>query len=63
MNSLESKKKSWYKKSYVRVTGYEMTKIRQYCLKNHISRNRLMLESAMYCIENDISVKDLFNTE
>ncbi len=67
MESSESKKKKvkepCYKKSYVRVTGYEQIKIRNYCLKHHISKSRLMIESAMYCIENNISVKDLFNTE
>lgn len=55
--------KSDYKKSYVRITGYEQVKIRQYCLKHHISRNRFMLESAMYCIDNDIPVKKLFSDD
>lgn len=55
--------KPCYKKSYVRVNGYEKIMINHYCLKHHISRNRLMIKSAMYCIENDIPLKDLFNSK
>lgn len=62
MKNPESPEKSVSKKFYARVTLYEQCKIRQYCLKHHISRNRMMIESAMYCIDNDIPVKELLNT-
>lgn len=61
--STDKSGKSDCKKSYVRITGYEQIKIKQYCLKHHISNNRFMLEAAMYCIENDIPLKELFSND
>lgn len=57
MNDLKVKN---CKKSYVRVTEYERNKIKQYCLKHHISKSRLIIEATLYCIENNISIEELF---
>lgn len=49
------------KKTYARVSNFEKCRIKQYCLKYHLSENRFMIESAIYCIENNIPVKELFS--
>lgn len=57
MNDLKIKN---CKKSYVRVTEYEGNKIKQYCLRHHISKSRLIIKATLYCIENNISIDELF---
>lgn len=57
MNDLKIKN---CKKSYVRVTEYEGNKIKQYCLRHHISKSRLIIKATLYCIENNISIEELF---
>lgn len=49
------------KKTYARVSNFEKYRIKQYCLKHHLSENRFMIESAIYCIENDIPVEELLS--
>ena len=53
--------KKYHEKKYrtfsvnAKIDEYEM--IEEYCKKNGISKNSLLLNSAKYCIENNIDLK------
>ncbi len=55
--------KVYYKAIACQATILECEKITNYCLKNNISKSRFMAAAAMYCIDNNIDVEKIYNSD